>query len=307
MRPKPGFFRRMKIYTSEMFPISPRLFLAALLYLSSVAFLGRIHNAEIPFFSIATPIGIWSVFALLFILRMMDELKDLKIDRELFPHRPIASGRVLDSDLHFMLCAVIVLYLAANLLILESFWMAVAVLGYAGLMFRFFFIPQILRKYLLLNLITHNPIAPILLFYIQVLSAAVQTWPLRSLAWKPVLLFILGSWSPLLAWEIARKIRAPEEENEYVTYSQIFGRCGAVLVAAGIQSVAIGVGFYFYGLYDLSLLFLGLLLAGYAIVLGGHVRFLVRPTPHTSRLLPFAECYALFLFAAYLLENLLFI
>ena len=108
------------------------------------------------------------------ILRLMDELKDRETDRELFSDRPVPSGRVLESDIRASLVTVIVLFIGANLWAGAALWTAVCVLGYALLMFRYFFVPRILRKYLLLNLATHNPVIPILLLYVVVLFSTEQ-------------------------------------------------------------------------------------------------------------------------------------
>ena len=38
-----------------------------------------------------------------------------------------------------------------------------------------------------------------------------------------IVLALLTLYFPALIWEIARKIKAPEDENEYTTYSKLFG------------------------------------------------------------------------------------
>jgi 4-hydroxybenzoate polyprenyltransferase len=38
-----------------------------------------------------------------------------------------------------------------------------------------------------------------------------------------IVLTLLTLYFPALIWEIARKIKAPEDENEYTTYSKLFG------------------------------------------------------------------------------------
>jgi len=300
---RPGILPRLQTYLAEMFPVWRHLLLAAVLYLSSVSVLGRIHNLPPTLLSTSTLVGICSVFFLLLILRLMDELKDKEIDEELFPQRPLPSGQVLEGDIRFALGAVIAAYLALNLLVIGALWSALGVLGYSLLMFRFFGIPRILRKYLLLNLATHNPIVPIILLYLVVLFAEARGLPLTQLHWTPILLFLGMYWALFLAWEMARKIRSPEEENEYVTYSQIFGRRRAVAIVGGIQTAALTAGLSFYHTYALSNVFLAVLLAGYGVVVWGHARFWLRPNPITSRLRPFAESYTVFFLLAHLLEH----
>lgn len=305
--PKQGFFKRMRIYFLEMHPIPVRLAESVLLYLSFVAFLRRLHGVQSPIFSLYTLLGIWNIFALMLILRLMDELKDKEIDQDLFHDRPLPSGKVLESDISFSLVLVIALYLVSNMWSGSTFWMALFVLGYALLMFKYFFIPHIMRKNLLLTLITHNPIIPIMLFYILILFSYEQNIPLSNLNLSFSFLLVAMYWAVFFAWEIARKIRSSEEENEYVTYSQIFGRFGAVLVAGGVQTIAFGIGLYFYWKFDFSGIFLVIWLAGYGMTMWGHARFLFSPTPVTSKLKPFAERYILIVLIANILERSLYL
>jgi 4-hydroxybenzoate polyprenyltransferase len=296
--PKKGYLRRMRVYLAEMFPIHGRIASSVLLYVSFVSVLGRIHRVKISILSSHTLIGIWNILSLMLILRLMDELKDREIDQELFRNRPLPSGRVWESDIQFSLVVMTILYLAGNLLAVGAFWMAGLVLGYAFLMFRYFFIPRILRKHLLLNLATHNPVVPLMLLYLLILFSAHYEIGLRGLDWALSLLLIGMYWAMFFAWEIARKIRSKEEEDAYVTYSQIFGRPGAVLVAGGAQTTAFGIGCYFFWTLSLPGIYLVILAAGYGMTVWGHVRFLSRPNPVTSKLKPFAERYVLSIIVA---------
>jgi 4-hydroxybenzoate polyprenyltransferase len=296
----------MWTYLAEMFPILPRLASSALLYISFVYFLERIHEIEMKgsIYSHYAFVGIWNIFALMLILRLMDELKDKEIDIKLFRDRPLPSGKVQELDIRFSLVVVIAFYLAANIFIGHAFWMAVFVLGYSLLMFKYFFIPRILRRYLLLNLLTHNPIVPIMLFYLLILFSFEHELPLRNVNW-PSSLFLIGMyWAMFFAWEIARKIRSQEEENAYVTYSQIFGPLGAVLVAGGAQTITMAIGFYFFWALSLSGIFLAILLVGYGMTIWGHTCFVIHPNPATSKLKTFAERFILSILIAQMISRL---
>lgn len=292
----------MRVYFMEMFPLPLRLLYAAAIYLSFLLFLQRIHGVQVVVISHYTLIGVWSVFALLLILRLMDELKDADIDLELFRERPLPSGRVMKSDIWFTLVIMIILYLAANLFVIEVFWMAVAVLSYAFLMFRYFFIRRILRRYLLLTLATHNPIIPIMLLYLTVLFRSQYQLELEKIEWSSVGLVIAMYWLPSFAWEISRKIRSKEEENVYVTYSQILGRGGAVFVAGGAQTIAFAIAVYLHGVLSFSRIYLLLMIIGYLATMVGHIRFIVQPSPVTSQLKPFAERFVLTIILTNIIE-----
>jgi steroid 5-alpha reductase family enzyme len=105
-------------------------------------------------------------------------------------------------------------------------------------------------------------------------------------------------WLPVLGWELARKIRSREEEDAYVTYSRIFGAAPASLVTLTVQSVPFFIGAYWALTLPLSPVFVVLWVAAYAVVVRGHVRFLLRPSPATARLRPIAELYTLLLLFA---------
>lgn len=300
--PKPGYASRIRIYFAEMFPVPTRLVASVLLYASIVIFMRRITGVRAPVTPLFTFVGIWSLFAITLMVRLMDELKDKEIDCQLFSDRPVPSKRVLESDIRFSLAAVICLYLAANIWVGRALWAALFVLGYSMLMFKHFFIPPVLRENLLLTLVTHNLYVPVVYIYVVALFLIENELPVRDLRWPYVLLLITMYWTMSFAWEIARKIRSPEEENAYMTYSRLFGPLGAVLLAGAAQTVAFAIGLYFYWTFSLSSLFLGLLAAGYATPIWGYARFLFKPSPATSNLRPLAEVFVLCVLIAQSLE-----
>ena len=295
---------RMRIYLGEMYPIPQRLLFASIFSASFLSLLSRLHNLANNLLTPHTLTAIWGTFCFMLILRLMDELKDKEIDRQLFSERPLPSGRVRESDIVTSLIGVILLFLLAHLWLPRVLWMALILLAYSLLMFKYFFIPEILRKYLLLNLLTHNPVTAILLTYLVVLFGVGHQVPLARLDWPRIVLLIVMYWSVLFAWEISRKIRAPEEENAYVTYSQILGPAGAVAVALGAQTIALVIGIFLYVELSLSWLFPVILAAGYATTVCADLRFLRRPNPATSKLRPYAEHYGTCLFAAGLLSSI---
>jgi 4-hydroxybenzoate polyprenyltransferase len=286
----------MLLYLREMFPPAPRLLMAVLLYASFASVLARLHR-----WPAGTPrelaLGAWSVFAMMLVLRLMDELKDLEVDRVLFASRPVPSGRVLESDIRASLLAAAGLYLGAHAGAGPSFWTALAVLAYAVLMLRWFFVPDLMRPRLLLTLATHNPVIPLLLLHLAAVAAHARG-RLHAIDAGVLLSLIAVYWMPLLAWEIARKIRAPAEENAYVTYSRLLGPAGAVWLAAAAQTVALLLGSWLGHLGDFRPGWFLCAGAGWLIAQAAHVRFLLRPCPATSHLRPFAELFLVALFLA---------
>jgi 4-hydroxybenzoate polyprenyltransferase len=287
--PRAGFVSRMRVYLAEMLPIGPALATALLASCSLTTILARIHGVPPQISSPHTILGGASVFGVMLILRLMDELKDGDVDRALFPERPLPSGRVLEEDVRVSLAGVVALYLLAHAWAGTALVSAAVVLGYAFLMFRWFFVPEMMRPRLPLTLVTHTPVIPLLLLHLLVLFAVGHGMGLGAIRWIPSLLAVALHWLLLFAWEISRKIRSREEENAYVTYSRLLGARGAVALAALVQALALAVGLGLYEEMGLSPRFVLGLVGGWAVALVAHARFALHPSPATSRLRPFAE------------------
>jgi 4-hydroxybenzoate polyprenyltransferase len=292
----------MRVYFAEMFPIPQHAGLALLAYLA-IAYFGRwLQQQSSSIASCYTLLGIWSIFNLLLILRLMDELKDEDIDRALFPERPLPSGRVFATDIKITLAGAILIYLAAHLAADLAFWTALLLLGYSGLMFKRFFAPDLLRNNLIITLVTHNPIVPGMLAQGFVIFAVEHGLAIGALRWSLVVPFIVMLWLPLLAWEWARKIRAPDEETAYMTYSRLFGYAGATLTTAGFQTIALCIGLYFWWRFSLSWLYPVIIASGFGLNVWAQWRFLLHPKPCMAHLKDYALAYLLSTELAQLVE-----
>lgn len=303
--PGRGYHLRILAYLSEMYPPLVRLVTAAVTCLSFVAFLDRITGLHSALISPYTAVGVWTVFALALVLRLMDELKDREIDRELFRHRPLPSGRVRESDIRFSLLIVCPALVIPNMLSPAMLAASLGVLLYAGLMYHYFFVPAAWRKYLLLNLATHNPVVPVMLLYVVVLFATQNGIALSALPWPSIGLLIAMYWSLFMGWEIGRKIRHRAEETDYITYSKIFGRTPAVMIAFAVQSTALIVGVYFYFICSLSAVFLAVLAKGGWTLAAGYIAFLTGRISSGARLRLLAEVYAVTVMLAVTIELIL--
>ena len=288
-----AYSQRMRVYFAEMFPIPQHAALALLVYLAIAYFGRRLHGQNSSIVSWYTLLGVWSIFNLLLILRLMDELKDEDIDRLLFPERPLPSGRVYAKDIRTTLAAAILLYVIAHVAARQAFWTAMVLLGYSGLMFKRFFAADLLRKNLLITLATHNPIVPGMLTHGFVIFAVEHGRAISGLRWSLIIPFIIMLWLPLLAWEWARKIRSPDEETAYVTYSRLFGYAGATLMTAVIQTCALCIGLYFWWRFSLSWLYLAILTSAFGLNVWAQVRFMLHPKPRVTKLKDYALTFLL--------------
>ena len=137
------------------------------------------------------------------------------------------------------------------------------------------------------------PIVPLMLLQGFVIFSLQTGVPLSDLHLAPIGIFVVMLWAPFLAWELARKIRAPEEEDDYVTYTRLLGRPGAVLATCFVQALALGLAIFLWRVLDLHPIGLALILGAFGVNVWAGIRFLVRPTPGRARLRPFAIAYVL--------------
>lgn len=286
-----GRARRMVGYLQRMYPLPTRLASAALLSLSFAATLAHIHGLTSDLLSWSALQAVWNVFALGLVLRLMDELKDTEIDRQLFPDRPLPAGEISVSDIIVSLVVVCCGYMLANIGVATQFWMHALILGYTFLMFQRFFAPQKLQRSLLLTLVTHNPVTALMLGGLLTVFAVSHGITLDSFQTIPTAGLIAMFWALILSWEMARKIRCAPEEDAYVTYSQIFGRAGAVAIAWGVQTFSLGMGLYFCHQYASVWPFIVVAGAGYVNLACEYIHFLIDKSRTGSNLRPFSEAY----------------
>lgn len=286
---------------SEQFPPIPMILVGLLTYCALDWSLQGLVGGEGPLVLTWRVIpGGLSVTLLAFILRVYDELKDADSDRRLaaagdarYMDRPIVTGAITEGDLEatrWLTSAV--LLLCALSLGLKAFLVFLGVYFVFWLSYKWYFWPKI-QQSLFLALLTHNPLT--LVVEVYVVSMFWVGSPIPGPVWALGLL-LLGLWLPLTAWETSRKIRLPELETDYETYSKIFGLRGAACVPAVLVLISCGclIGFaqaaqlpgsggpVLYG-------FLGL---GALVAVGGALRLLFRPTEAATKLRPFMEAYS---------------
>jgi heme O synthase-like polyprenyltransferase len=286
-----GFVSRMRSYFGEMFSVPLHLLVSVLVYASVATYARYVHHVPTPLFSIYSALGVWNIFSILLILRLMDELKDEDIDRELFPHRPLPSGRVYRSDIRRTLAVVITLYVALNLLTGWAFIVAVTVIAYTFLMFLRFFAPSLLRRSLPITLVTHNPVTALVLLHAFAVFGVEHDFAFTDLRWGAIAPFIIMMWMPFIAWELSRKIRAPQEEDEYVTYTRIFGTRGAVRVMWAAQTAAVVIAAYLWHTLVPHWSYPVIVAIGASYSAWAGTRFLRRPNPQNADLAPAASVF----------------
>lgn len=212
--------KRLHIYFKEMYPIIPRLILGLIIF-GEIYFIVLLNNGVTEFnIGIQEIIGAFTVFAFLMWLRIADDLKDYETDKKLFKERPLPSGRVKKRDI-IIICAIIeTITIILNVIFMNNRLFFIILYGYGYLMSKWFFQKSKIQPSLPLALITHNPVQMFINLYI--ISFTCIKYSLSAFSLTTIMtLFTL--YFPALIWEVSRKIKAPKDENEYVTYSKLFG------------------------------------------------------------------------------------
>jgi 4-hydroxybenzoate polyprenyltransferase len=211
---------RVWTYLQEMYPVASRLVVAAILFFEIYFIL--LLNEGVTHFHLGAgeAVGAWTVFAFLLVLRIADDIKDADTDLRLFPSRPLPSGRVTRTDLYVLLGLVVVVTTALNVVFMNNVPFFAVLFAYGTAMSMWFFAKSKIQPNLFLALVTHNPVLMVLNVYI--ISFGVIRYGLNPFTLTTFLL----AWTmyfPGLIWEVGRKVRAPRDETEYVTYSKMWG------------------------------------------------------------------------------------
>lgn len=213
-------FKRLGIYFKEMYPLGQRFGLA-MIYFFEIFFVLLLNVGIVDFqLGMQEFVGIYTIFSFLMILRIADDFKDYELDRRLFAERALPSGRVYKSDLRWALGFIVLSSTILNFIYMNNFYWFLFLYIYGTLMALWFFQKSKIQNSLPLALITHNPVMMVLNIYI--ITFVCYKYELPLLSW-PTFLLAFTMYFPSLIWEVSRKIRAPKEETEYVTYSKLFG------------------------------------------------------------------------------------
>ena len=214
-------------------------------------------------------------------MRVYDELKDAASDLALarsgdprYRDRALVTGAVRIEDIKFLRWTVTAALIALNI------WPVTPS--------RWFFWPPMSRR-LLIAFITHNPIALFLDAYIVALFA--DTFAFERVDGDDLLILLLGLWLPMAAWETSRKIRVPQDETAYQTYSLLLGwKTASLLPAFFVIASAIALAYVAAGAgLGSGLLFVLVAAAGVVVYRCALFRF--APTRDRADLKPWATFY----------------
>lgn len=222
--------KRISIYLKEMFPLSSLIGSILTAIAVQLTYLRLFGIKFPPLMPLLLPGLVLTSISLL--IRIMDEFKDYQDDLTNFPNRPLPSGRVYKKDLKWLagICVFLVLFLSLTSLKLVL-W-SIVTLGFTFLMLKWFFIENVMRKSLPLAFLSHHPIVLFNFTYLLIACSEIDHRVDLSKVF-----YILPICLIFTNWEITRKIRSPDQETGYTTYSKIWGPRIAIGIALLLQFV----------------------------------------------------------------------
>ena len=204
----------------ERYPLIARLILGLIVFLE-IHFIILLNEGVTSFnIGIQEFVGAFTVFAFLLWLRIADDLKDFETDKILFPDRPLARGAVYKKDVMILCVIVQAITVVLNVIFMNNLIFFCILYAYGYLMSKWFFQRSKIQPSLPLALVTHNPVQMFVNLYI--ISFTVIKYGLRPFTITTVMT-LWTLYFPALIWEVSRKIKAPKDENDYTTYSKLFG------------------------------------------------------------------------------------
>ncbi len=180
-------------------------------------------------------------------LRLYDEIKDYELDCVINPHRPLPRGLLFHRDLYLG----IVLCLIFEQIFFSRFgqnavFLLVIAQVYSLIMYKEFFIRDIIRPHLTTYAVLHTVVTSFLTF--AILGSLKDQNILEAYIERDNILMALNNWLLFNVFEFGRKTYATEEERAGVdTYSSLFTPYGAFLlqlIQTGLSSFCIFTLFY---------------------------------------------------------------
>lgn len=274
----------LRAWMRERFPARNAVFFAV--FYATALLIGRATaGAGDPMtLSLRDAAGFAAVWCFFLMLRVFDEHKDFAADAIAHPHRVLQRGLITLRDLRVVGALAIAVQLGVSLWMdggagpVTAWWLVA--LAWSVLMAREFFVRDWLRGHLVIYALSHIVVMAILAMWIATMGApraATATAP-----WGFAMLSLFAG----LAFEIARKIRAPEQEHPMAdSYTQALG----VRTASGLLlGVVVGAAIVALALVALlsgrvGVIAAGALGASVLVAALSIVRFRARPTPASAK------------------------
>lgn len=301
--PPPGstFFSRLMVYLWETYPPPAALVLANLQFFCLYSLFFWINDATEILVNGNALIGVLTCFLFMLFLRVADELKDREVDVTMFPERALPAGRVLETDLWIVLVVIYELMFLLNTIFPAGILTFLALGVFAFFTFKYFFYPEYIAGSLWYSFLTHNPLT--LMTAIYVISIPANSFKLPLWQLEPLLLAV-WFWFFGIIWEFTRKIKAPENETSYVTYSMLFGLRNSLLLTLALMYSQFFIILFLSFKHPLSNLALGSLAAVLLAITLYFSVFLLSSDRRNYKIMPAGAVYLFFNLVILLVEML---
>ncbi|MEX1019416.1 MAG: hypothetical protein WDZ49_07140 [Litorilinea sp.] len=247
--------RRFWVYQAERFPLVSYMALVAALVLGSLGYIGAHMGRAWDWWGAG--VAWFTVLGVFFQLRVADEFKDAVPDARFRPYRPVPRGLIRLGELRTLALAVgVVQALLTGGLDVRLLPFLALIWAYLLLMAREFFVHEWLTARPLLYMLSHMGIMLFMFLYMlmvgvlgmdqgpavsgNIAGAALFAQLPARVEW-----FLLAAYANGLVFEIARKLRAPaDEETGVETYSSLWGiRRAAMAWWLALLAAGVGLGF----------------------------------------------------------------
>jgi 4-hydroxybenzoate polyprenyltransferase len=291
--------RRWVRYVNAMFPpavlvpMGTAQFLSLYLGLQALTGIAPLHLGWRAVVGVATTV-LWML-----LIRLQDDITDAATDIRLgragdprYESRPVVRGEITTHELRIMAAVTLGALVALNVQRRQSAMLLALIfgLGVTWLGFRWFFIAALARNPTPLAYLGRKALT--ILFGVYACAVYWDEFgPLRPTG--PIVLLLLAPIASVAAWETARKIRIPEDETEYGTYSKQLGwRKAAWLPALFVAAAAACLAAVSAAAHLGSAWWYCAALGGAAaLAIGACVRFRVSPTRARANLRRYVEIF----------------
>jgi len=267
--------RRLRAWAAERFPLANAV-LVAVVYLAALLTGRALTTGGELWLSALDGVGFLGAWGYFLMLRVFDEHKDYLLDCSNHPDRVLQRGLVTLGHLKLAGAVAVALQLvsvaAASSAPVAVRW-AIA-LAWSLLMLKEFFVGDWLEQHFLIYAASHLLALPLALLWFAQIGAGERALP-ASAAWLAGAGFALGA-----AFEVARKVRAPQDERLGVmTYTKRLGvGPSALAIAASLTALTAAIAGLLGALGVLSVVAACGLVVALAAALWAAAAFARRPT-----------------------------
>lgn len=166
-QPQPrGYWQRLNAFAEIIYEPKQHFLFAALWFLSIQGLFVLQSPVVTWHWSLATLISAGSFFGVLFVLRAIDEVKDLEYDRQYNPDRPVVSGVVSLGDIRsYVILGTLIIALANSLIAWQLSLFVILNVAYGLLLMWLEKIIPLMDRSMFFNLLLTYPVSIALSFY----------------------------------------------------------------------------------------------------------------------------------------------